>query len=523
MAHVTAEGAHLSWDPHSNGARLQIGKAQIAGADNQPALSTFDFLVQDGRLTLSVAMVPTTRVIDVSRQPAILNELLARESEASTPGSSSSVIARWVSALAERCSIWHPQDPDAAGLTRTVGGAVFPLLGAAYDQGAAPVDHVPRWAVPVLTQPSARHGAAAAFGPKATRPVIRSLARSLGRPDTTQSPGAGVGTASDVPCPTDPGGHHVDLLRIGLALMGSPVLEPDRITRVLEHGNTRHHPSTWPTNEATSTFQSLAPRLGPERTERLLCEAAERNDGPELLFQLTSTMDLVVNLLPSRLARRLDDLHRQCTELQPVDPASVRGTWGDRSTMALGSSGHRSIGASTAVESGTGRIANANGGIGPPGTGRSGRATNRTRPDPRRAAYVAPRRNRGPADGAPLDLLMAVAALDGVELSNGLRLHTPRSGAVLPYWGSLMGNCLAGFAKAFDAKQSLLIGIEVYESLEYCMEVTPDRTIRQFQRRRHRVVPVQHASAVCEYLMKRGVLDPTRAANRAWLSVEHQQ
>jgi len=102
-----------------------------------------------------------------------------------------------------------------------------------------------------------------------------------------------------------------------------------------------------------------------------------------------------------------------------------------------------------------------------------------------------------PGRTALLNLLMAVVAQDGVELSIGLGLHNTRSGAVLAHWGLLTGNSLAGVAEAFGAMRSLLISIEFYESLKYCMEVTPDWTIRQFQRSGHRVVPVQLASAVC--------------------------
>ena len=91
------------------------------------------------------------------------------------------------------------------------GGIAFPLLGAAYDLGASPLEEIPRWAGPVLAAPTVADGARTAFGASATRPVRRALVEAIR------------------PLPTG----QVDLTVLALALMASDVLEPDRLARVL--------------------------------------------------------------------------------------------------------------------------------------------------------------------------------------------------------------------------------------------------------------------------------------------------
>src|SRR6476660_6493498 len=80
--------------------------------------------------------------------------------------------------------LWRPAttvntvDTD---VVRAMTGAGFPVLGAAYDAGAATCAPVPRWACGPLRRFRAHEAARHAFGPKATRAVVRALAGALSR------------------------------------------------------------------------------------------------------------------------------------------------------------------------------------------------------------------------------------------------------------------------------------------------------------------------------------------------------
>ncbi|MGA2836219.1 MAG: PcfJ domain-containing protein [Acidimicrobiales bacterium] len=102
-------------------------------------------------------------------------------------------------------------------------------------------------------------------------------------------------------------------------------------------------------------------------------------------------------------------------------------------------------------------------------------------------------------------------------MSDGLVLVVPRSGAELQAWGRRFANCVGSYSAAVEAGRSHIVGVELHEVLSYCLEIKPDRTIRQFLGYRNRAVPREHATVVARYLMSRGALDAGNAANRVWL------
>ena len=160
------------------------------------------------------------------------------------------------------------------------------------------------WAAPVLSQPTARAATETAFGAKATRPVVVAFASSLIRPVANEGTVAG------------PRPRGVNLTALALGLMGSPVLEPDQIVRVLRSAR----PGTVPSGEQISACQKVVGRLGPRRTERVLTEAGEADSALALLNRTVEMYAQVGHLLPGRLANQLEALHAQCRELMPRHP-----------------------------------------------------------------------------------------------------------------------------------------------------------------------------------------------------------
>jgi hypothetical protein len=61
-----------------------------------------------------------------------------------------------------------------------------------------------------------------------------------------------------------------------------------------------------------------------------------------------------------------------------------------------------------------------------------------------------------------------------------------------------------------------LIGVEVGERLAYCLELSANRSVRQFLGPRNRPVPAHHAQRVLENLARRRVVDASDPVNRLW-------
>ena len=100
-------------------------------------------------------------------------------------------------------------------------------------------------------------------------------------------------------------------------------------------------------------------------------------------------------------------------------------------------------------------------------------------PDPRARALVAPTAPPAPANTA-LRYPAALAALHGIEVGAELRLLLPRTSDELVAWGRLLRSCIGSFGAAVAAGRSVLIGVEERGALAYCVEVSPDGSVRQF-------------------------------------------
>ena len=124
---------------------------------------------------MGLALLPTSRTVDISLQPGVLGQVLCVGTGPCAPGTAGATVARWVTGLLADSRSWRPDDPADLGPVATVGGAALPLLGTAYDRGAVALTEVPRWAAPVLSGATALDAARAGFGRSGTRAVARML------------------------------------------------------------------------------------------------------------------------------------------------------------------------------------------------------------------------------------------------------------------------------------------------------------------------------------------------------------
>ena len=175
MDRVEVDGCLLSWEADGTGALFGVCGSN-EGFASPAGNSMFRFTARGRRLCVGLGFPPTSRFLDVSIQPAVFEQVLpAGSCTPSRPGSSASILARWVAKLAELTPTWRPSEPDHLGVVGTVGGAAFPLLGAAYGHGVEPMREIPRWAAPYLL---IRRRGKQLRGHSVRRPLGLSFARS---------------------------------------------------------------------------------------------------------------------------------------------------------------------------------------------------------------------------------------------------------------------------------------------------------------------------------------------------------
>jgi hypothetical protein len=416
-------------------------------------------------------VIPTLdRVIDVSVRPSVaragLHEAAERAGESAETAESAAIDA--LRSAADLAGAWVP--PDDSHLLAALGGSSFPLLAAAYDAGARPLGDVPRWAVQTVAAPDAASGAAAAFGTAASRTVVRALARSL------------------VERPGEP----VDLARLALALIGAPVLESDRLARVLSAPG-----ELWPADRLPSVdFIELGRRIvlkwGPVRTEKVLIDAAASAEaGAVLGCTLQYARDVTIHA-PARLPNRLVALH----------DAYRFGIVTD----------HRPRPA-----------------VAEPAVRRPRRVILAEPPPPPPLRHVA-RRERDPRDrilrplaggprvsaADPLKVTPEIRALHLVECGP-VRLAIPNTVGDLKRWSQMLSNCLGDYGPVAVAGTSSIIGVERDGVLKGALELQSTGVVRQFVATANRSMPADARDAVIAILVERGLVDPTHPDNQIWL------
>ena len=419
-------------------------------------------LTPSGRSVRIGLVVPVLgRVVDVSVQPASACAALAEAADrAGIAATAVEVAARQaVVEGARRAGAWAPSSEMC--LLRAFGGLAFPLLGAAYDAGAAPLPDVPRWAAPILAAPTISDGATVAFGSSATRPVRRALVEAIR------------------PLPTG----EVDLAALVLAVMGRSVLQPDRLARVLRCDRVRHLPAELPDLADVEAARSVLRQWDDVRTERVLLDAAALSGGVKLLLDTVSyARQLGDHGPPGPLPNRLGELH----------------------------DAHRSLMRSSSSTTP------------PPGERRPGRARAAARSC--RAEQVPPHHALAPrtalaAVGAATAITSPPAARAlGGRLVGDLTLVVPHTVGDLTRWGRLLSNCLSDFGPSAAAGLSTIIGVRRDNRLIYAIELSAGGAIRQFCGRANRPPTENDRRTVIRALAIGGVLDTRAPRNRPWLT-----
>ncbi len=449
----------------------------------------------DGRVRVHLVVPEARREADLTAAPSAALACLddaARRGGGAPEEARSSLAAALAEAVAA-AGAWAPAEPVAP--LAALGGAGFPLLGAAYERGAAPVARVPPWAVPVVAAPDGRGAARAAFGDGATRPVVRALAATLAGPGD----GAPVGLAG-----------------LGLALAGAQILDPDRLVRVL--GSAPADGSV-PSVDDLAACRVVVRALGPRRGERVLVDAAAEG-GLGRLGDVARVWPDVVDRFPARLPSRLAELRDLCRSLVVTDPGPLPPPPRRRATRPV-----------RPTPPTAGRAAPSRGRARSPQPGLvdlgddlvSGAAAVRRRP----VAAPAPPRGadhgglRAPVVGAPLPPTTAVPAslrlarLDGCEVE-GVRLSRPRTCGDLERWGRMLSSCVGSFGPAAVAGASELVAVHRGLELCGCLELTPGGTVRQLLGPANRSLDAATRRVVLRLLVDPGGIDPRAPGNRGW-------
>lgn len=442
---------------------------------DRPVLRLF---ADHGFIRVGLVMPVLDRTVDISVQPSAACRVLDDEAtrEQVPPTSAWATAREAIDQVAQRSGGRRPvADQD---LLRNLGGACFPLLGAAYDLGGAPISEVPRWAEPVLRRSTVAAAATAAFGAKSTRPVRRALVTALS------------------PLPSG----EIDLTMLALCLMGAEALDPDRLARVLSAPRVAQ-----PFNDLPdpATLRAVAPTLvawGPARTERVLIDAAGRADGLRLLLVTVRYSQQLAEHGPQA------PLPNRLTELHTVHRALLRGG----SDGAADRHPARPVPAQRRTREEI-EIAQA--------TRRRRQEAARAQAPPRANFYApnAPTMSLAPSHrlAVPAD----IRAIDGLYFGQ-FSFVVPATVADLVTWSEILRNCLDDFGPAVVAGRSIILGVTRRNRLTYALELNSDRQIRQFASAANRAVPEHDRLAVVTELASQGVIDPRTRVNAAWLRSE---
>lgn len=412
----------------------------------------------EGRVRVGLVMQPLGRLVDVSIQPAAACETLRSVGHRTftNPETVDDAAREALATARARCASWAPS--AEASVLAGFGGAAFPLLAAAYEQGATPVRDVPRWAEPIVAARTVREGAAAAFGARATRTVVRALVDAI-RPDARAE---------------------IDFTNLVLALIARDVLEPDCLARVLRADRVPHPAEHLPDPSTLLAARRTVSGWGPIRTERVLLDAAAAPDGLKVLLDTIRYIQQLRGHGPATLPNRLADLHDV----------------------------HRT------------RVASAPRTEPPPEPRRvpARRAPVPAQPQrPRHQLWAPPTDLPSVAAGTPLPSTPVVQALDGCTAGD-LTFIVPRTAGDLSRWGRILSNCIGGFGPAVAAGRTTIIGIERANTLVFAIEIGPNGAIHQFAGQANRAPTNTIRRATVRTLLGAGVVTREHPENAQWIA-----
>lgn len=404
-----------------------------------------------GRITVHLLIPGIDASVDISASPATA-ALTVEDAATRASVPLSQARAQTIAGLRRLGDVAEVHVPGDVDLVTALGAAAFPLLGEAYDLGTGPLGAIPPWAAPVLDRSGPRVAAQRAFGTSATRPVVSALARSLVR------------------CGTEP----VDLSRLALALIGRDTLEPDHLAALLTAEGSRWTADTLPTPDGIARARRAVRRWGGRLSFGYLTEAAADPHGHRLFDECVRFADDLGPhgpLRPPTRLRELRDVYRLAIRTapttplrRPVQPTRPRPTGAAQPQRPV----HyppllapRAVGEQRSTQS---------------------RRRSTTIPTPR-----------------------WLASVEGTSVG-GFDLVLPHSTADLTRWGQTMANCLGTYRDAAARGISHLVGVTRSGNLRYVIEITPQRTIRQFSGPANRPVSRHDHDIIVAHLRTRGMV-----------------
>ncbi len=433
MAEQIAAG--LSWVEDGEGALVVAGKSRTGRTllEMRPT--------EPGRVRCGLCVPAGRGGVDLSARPGALLAVLTGHAAAAghDPGDWCAALAGALLAAARRWGTWQPPSEGRPDVRRFLGGMTHPLLGRAYDAGVATVGEIPAWASPALTRTDARGAARTLWGPGATRPVVRALARCCAPHPR--------GRAREAP----PLWWH---LAWGVAAAG--VLEPDQVAAVLSAPPLAAVSA--PGTDDVAAIRRALTLLGPPTSTRLLLAGLTEGD-PHRLLAVLSLFGAVHRDIPGRPPAHLDRLERACLAVARVDP-------------------------------------------GPATRGRpTARRNTDILPAPPPPTTV--RTARGRTSGERLGRFVYVGAVADLHQHRlgELTLVLPRTPAELHAWGGAMGNCLGAFAPAVAADKSVVVGVRHNGALVAALELRRGNgSLRQFLGPHNRPAPPGVVTPVLRHL-----------------------
>lgn len=236
--------------------------SRLVTVDDQPVVA---FVRSERRVATRMVFLEGRRHIDVTVQPAAAGDLLAEAARRRRCDANA-----WTDAVAHRLRAataeWQIDiDPDLTpSLSDLVAAAGFPVLYWAMARGVTAPARIPRWAVPILSAPTAGQAAAAGFGAQATRRLIRTLPTAL--------------------TPT-PAGSRLSLAPLAACLALREIATADGLANVLAAAA---HPDSleWLSPDQLHNLGRLFGLLGPEAGVALAIDSIGRPDAVRRLVDL---------------------------------------------------------------------------------------------------------------------------------------------------------------------------------------------------------------------------------------------
>lgn len=403
------------------------------------------------RVLASLEFLGGQRRVDVTVQPETIVHLIRRLAMRRNADGSAwqRAVRSQLLASATEWGIGHDDLGDES-LGAVLASLGFPLVRHAHSRNVAPPPYVPRWAEPVLAAPDVRTAARAAFGPRATRRVVRELPASL---IGELIGGDDAGNAAPRP-------RSMLLVPLALALALPHSASADVVANVLSAPTADHAPQHWPSVDDLELLRRGFRIVGSAAAARLSREAMTTIDGPGRLVTLMVHVPRLMSAHDGPFPRRLVDLEAAVAAFtSPVVEACPRVA------------AHRD-GAAIDIP---------------------------VQP------LNAPALHRNVERCEEFRYPDSVIRLHGAA-SGSYSLWLPRSRDELRAWGRELHNCMDDYSENVACNQSVVLGLRRGDRLVAGVELTRDlRRVRQFVRDDNHRPWIAERNALQDILRQLGV------------------